>query len=84
VKGLRRRQGRDCREQFARVVVVRLTKNLLGGDDFDKFARTHNGNARCNLRHHWQAVRNKDVRQAELALQFLEQQQNLRACVLWG
>jgi hypothetical protein len=55
------------------ICVLRLVKDLPGGPNLYKLAHAHNGYAGGDLRHHRQAVRNKDVREAELALQFLQQ-----------
>ena len=54
-------------------------KYLLSDADLHRLAGPHHSDPRRHLRHHRQAVRNKDICKPELALQLLQQQQNLRA-----
>ena len=56
-----------------------LVKDLPGEANLHKLSRSHYRNARRDLCNNRQAVRDKDVGKPELALQLLEQQQNLRA-----
>ena len=42
-------------------------------------AGPHDGDARGDLRHHRQAVRDENVSEREFALEFLKQKKNLRA-----
>ena len=58
--------------------MARLMKHSLGQPDLGKFAGIHDRDSCRDLRHHQQTVRNEDLCQAELALQLLERQQNLR------
>src|SRR2546430_1618131 len=48
---------RDGGKQFASVAVLWLVEDLLGVTDFQELAGTHDGDARGDLRHHRQAVR---------------------------
>ncbi len=54
-------------------------ENLRGGARFDDASGLHDGDARGKLRDDGQAVRNQQVRECEIALQILQQFQNLRA-----
>ena len=56
-----------------------LVEDLLGVTDFQELAGTHDGDARGDLRHHRQAVRDENVSEREFALEFLKQKKNLRA-----
>jgi len=70
---------RDGGKQFASVAVLWLVEDLLGVTDFQELAGTHDGDARGDLRHHRQAVRDENVSEREFALEFLKQKKNLRA-----
>src|SRR5260370_3897661 len=70
---------RDGGEQFASVGIFWLVEDLFGGADFQELAGAHDGDARGDLRHHGQAVGNENVRESEFALEFLQQEENLRA-----
>lgn len=54
-------------------------QHLFGEAGLDELAGAHHGYACGDLRHDREAVRNEDVSERKLLLQFLEQEQNLRA-----
>ena len=55
------------------------TEDLRGGACFHDAAALHDGDARGELRYDGQAVRNQQVGEGKIALQILEQLQDLRA-----
>ena len=66
-------------DQRLRVGMRGRGEDLRGGACFDDAAALHDGDARGELRDHGQAVRNQQVGEREIALQILQQLQNLRA-----
>jgi hypothetical protein len=58
---------------------LRLVKDLFGEAEFDELASAHDGDARCDLGYDWQAVGDKNVGKSEFALEFLQQEKDLRA-----
>ncbi len=54
-------------------------EHLLGVAHFQELAGAHHSNARSDLRHHGQAVGNENVSEREFAMEFLQQEENLRA-----
>ncbi len=52
---------------------------MLGGAKFHDAAGVHDGDASGNLRDDRKTMRNKDVGQAEFALEFLQEEEDLRA-----
>jgi hypothetical protein len=69
----------DGGEKLAGVGIFRLLKDLLGGAGLDELARTHDGDARGQLGDDGQAVRDENIRERKLALEFLKQQEQLGA-----
>jgi hypothetical protein len=72
-------QLRDGGKQFAGVVVFWLVQDLFGVAHFQELAGAHDGDARGYLRDHGQAVGDENIRQREFALEFLQEEKNLRA-----
>ena len=54
-----------------------MLQHLLGGTDFDESAGAHDRDARGNLRDDRQAMRDKNVSEGKLALQFSQEKKNL-------
>src|SRR5260370_13126272 len=70
---------RDGGEQFVSVAIFWLVEDLFGVAHFKEFAGADQGDARGDLRDHGQAVGNENVSEREFALEFLQQEENLRA-----
>src|ERR1700730_13887050 len=64
-KILRYWKHRDSGQQFASVFVGWMMEHLFGFTQLDELAGTHHRDARCELRHHWQTVRYKNVRKVK-------------------
>src|ERR1700730_12819872 len=70
---------RCCRQQFARVSVLRLGGDLLRGSDLDDLALIHYRDAGGEVAHDWHGVRDEQIGEAEVALELLEKIHDLRA-----
>ncbi len=57
--------------------MLRVAEDLLSGAQLDEFPGAHDGDPCGDLRHHRKAVRDQQVGQAKLLLQFLQQYQHL-------
>src|SRR5260370_17439999 len=75
----RHRHLRCCRQQFARVSVLRLSSDLLRGSDLDDLALIHHRDAGREVAHDWHGVRDEQIREAEVSLELLQQIHNLPA-----
>ncbi len=53
--------------------------DFFGGADFDDFSPTHHGDAITEIAHYRHGVRDEEIGEAEVALQFFEQVDDLRA-----
>src|SRR6266567_2820653 len=73
--GIRHRNGR---EQRFGVRVQRIAEQLPGRCDLDDPAEIHHGDPMADVLDHGEIVRDKEIRQAELALQIGEQVDDLR------
>ena len=62
----------------ARVGVLRGAEDLLGGPALDDAAALHHRDGVADLPHHREVVRDEEVAEPELALQLLEQLEDLR------
>src|SRR6202158_5556123 len=76
---LRRCHLRRCRQQFARVSVLRLGCDLLRRSDLDDLALITHRDASCEIAHHRHGVRYEQISEAEIALHLLQKIHNLRA-----
>src|SRR5688500_18978257 len=65
-------------EKRLRVVVLRVRVDLLRRPDLDELAAIHHGYPVAHRANDGEVVRDEEVREAEVALQVLEQVQNLR------
>src|ERR1700716_4079398 len=75
----RRRHLRRCRQQFARVSVLRFGRDLLRGSDLDDLALIHHRDAGREVAHDWHGMRDEQVCEAEVALELLQKIHDLRA-----
>jgi len=66
-------------EQLTRGGMRRLVQDLLDRTAFHKLPGAHHRHARSNLRHNRHTVRNENISQPKLLLQFLKQKKHLRA-----
>jgi len=69
----------DGGKQLTGVVVFWLVEDLFGVAHFQELAGVHHGDARGDVGDHGQTVGNENIGQREFALEFLQQQKNLRA-----
>ena len=74
----KRLADRNLRQVFCNLLRG-LVQKPLRVSEFDEFTGSHHGYPRCDLCYHRQTVRNKRVGKTKFALQFLQQQQHLRA-----
>ena len=70
--------ARDRRDQFPSIVAARRLENLPDRAGLDHPAGPHDGDGVGDQPHHRQVVRDEQVGQAEIALQLVEQRQDLR------
>ena len=70
---LRRRHLRRSRQKFARVLVPRLRNDLLRASDLNDLAAIHHRNAGRQIAHDGHRMRDEEVGQREVALQLLQQ-----------
>src|SRR5713226_9182810 len=75
----RHRHLRCRRQQFASVSVLRSGGDLLRVSDLDDLAPIHHGDAGREVAHDWHGVRDKQICEAEIALELLEKIHDLRA-----
>src|SRR6266849_588162 len=69
----------DGGKQVAGVGVSWVLEHLFGITDFQELTGAHDGDARGDLRNDGKTMRDKDVGQSEFALEFLQEEKNLRA-----
>ena len=73
------RNFRHSRKQRLRISILRRLQDLLRHADLYNPPRLHHRNARSELRHHRQTMRNQDQRKRKFPLQTRQQFQYLRA-----
>ena len=66
-------------KQRARVVVLGVRSDLLGCADLHDFSAAHHGDAVAQVAHNGHGVRDEEIGEAEVALEFFEQVHDLRA-----
>src|SRR5713226_7888092 len=75
----RHRHLRCRRQQFASVSVLRSGGDLLRVSDLDDLAPIHHRDAGREVAHDWHGVRDKQICEAEIALELLQEIHDLRA-----
>ena len=65
-------------EELARVFVLRIRVDCLGGGGFDDFAAIHDEHVVADVLDHGEIVRDEEVGEAELLLEVLEEIDDLR------